>query len=164
MVLSCARATRSTTLTASLFASIVRFLLSLVVSRGTCFRPDADVVRPLQQAQKVLLPQMHRLAGQPSELRRGNMRGREARRLREDALATGMIAGVTALTAIGSRISSDYDSAWFRALRKPRWEPSGAVIGPVWAVLGLCTALSASLIWWLRGPHDTHTLMGLFAL
>ena len=39
------------------------------------------------------------------------MRGREARRRREDALATGVVAGVTALTAIGSRISSDYDSA-----------------------------------------------------
>ena len=38
------------------------------------------------------------------------MRGREARRRREDALATGMIAGVTALTAIGSRIEAAADT------------------------------------------------------
>jgi translocator protein len=92
------------------------------------------------------------------------MRGREARRRREDALATGVVAGVTALTAIGSWISSDYDSAWFRALRKPRWEPSGAVIGPVWAVLYVCTALSASLLWRKRDEHDLRGLMRLFAL
>ena len=65
---------------------------------------------------------------------------------REDVLATGVVAGVTALTAIGSRISSNYDSAWFRALRKPRWEPSRAVIGPVWAVLYACTGLSATML------------------
>jgi tryptophan-rich sensory protein len=65
---------------------------------------------------------------------------------REDVLATGVVAGVTALTAIGSRISSNDDSAWFRALRKPRWEPSGAVIGPVWAVLYACTGLSATML------------------
>ena len=92
------------------------------------------------------------------------MIGREARRRREDVLATGAVAGVTALTAIGSRISSDYDSTWFRALRKPRWEPSGAVIGPVWAVLYLCTALAASLLWRKRATHDIRTLMGLFSL
>ena len=92
------------------------------------------------------------------------MRGRKARRRREDALATGVVAGVTALTAIGSRISSDYDSAWFRALRKPRWEPSGAVIGPVWAALYVCTALSASLLWRKRATHDIRPLLGLFAL
>ena len=92
------------------------------------------------------------------------MRGREARRRREDALATGVVAGVTALTAIGSRISSDYDSAWFRALRKPRWEPSGMVIGPVWAVLYACTGLSATLLWPKREAHDMRGLMGLFAL
>ena len=92
------------------------------------------------------------------------MRGRKARRRREDALAAGMIAGVTALTAIGSRISSDYDSAWFRTLRKPRWEPSGALIEAVWAILYLCTALSANLLWRKRETRDTRTLMGLFAL
>ena len=92
------------------------------------------------------------------------MRGQEAKRRREDALAAGMIAGITALTAIGSRISSDYDSAWFRALRKPRWEPSGAVIGPVWAVLYACTGLSATLLWREREAHDVRGLMGLFAL
>src|SRR5437763_14783874 len=63
MVLSCTRATRSTTHTASLFASIVHILLSLLVSRGTRFRPDADMVRPLQQAQKVLLHQRHTCHG-----------------------------------------------------------------------------------------------------
>jgi tryptophan-rich sensory protein len=75
-----------------------------------------------------------------------------------------MIAGVTALTAIGSRISSDYDSAWFRALRKPRWEPSRAVIEPVWAILYACTGLSATLLWRKRQAHDMRGLMGLFAL
>jgi tryptophan-rich sensory protein len=98
---------------------------------------------------------MDKLAGQPSELRRDRMRGRE------DVLATGVVAGVTALTAIGSRISSNYDSAWFRALRKPRWEPSGAVIGPVWAVLYACTGLSATLLWREREAHDLRGLMGL---
>jgi tryptophan-rich sensory protein len=51
-----------------------------------------------------------------------------------------------------------------RSGRKPRWEPSGAVIGPVWAVLYVCTALAASLLWRKREAHDLWGLMGLFAL
>jgi benzodiazapine receptor len=83
---------------------------------------------------------------------------------RDDILGTAAIVGVTALTATGSTISSDYDSTWFKTLRKPRWEPSGAVIGPVWAVIYLCTAIAGSLLWRERDKHDLKGLAGLFAV
>lgn len=88
----------------------------------------------------------------------------EVKRRRDDAVGTAVIVGLTALTAFGSRASSAYDSAWFRSLRKPRWEPSGAVIGSIWAALHACTALSASLLWRRRGEQGIKALMGLFAL
>ena len=92
------------------------------------------------------------------------MTGDDVKRRRDDAVGTAAIAGLTVLTAFGSRASSAYGSVWFRSLRKPRWEPSGAVIGPVWAGLHVCTALSASLLWRRRAEHDMKGLMGLFAL
>lgn len=88
----------------------------------------------------------------------------DMKRQRDDAVGTAAIVGLAALTAFGSRASSAYGSVWFRSLRKPRWEPSGAVIGPTWAVLHICTALSASLLWRRRGDHDMKGLIGLFAL
>lgn len=92
------------------------------------------------------------------------MTGDDVKRRRDDAVGTAAIMGLTALTAFGSRASSAYGSVWFRSLRKPPWEPSGAIIGPVWAVLHAGTALSASLLWRRRGEHDMKGLMGLFAL
>lgn len=83
---------------------------------------------------------------------------------RDDLIGLAAIAGVTALTATGSRVSSDYDSAWFKSLRKPRWEPSGAVIGGIWAVLYVCAAAAAYLLWRKRAGRDIRGLAGLFAL
>ncbi len=83
---------------------------------------------------------------------------------RDDLLAVGTIVGLTTLTALGSRLSSDYDSAWFRALRKPRWEPSGRLIGGVWTAIYASTAGAALLLWRERTRHDLRRLAALFAL
>lgn len=87
----------------------------------------------------------------------------DAKQRRDNAVVTVLIVSLTALTAVGSRVSSAYDSTWFRSLRKPSWEPSGLTIGFVWAVLHTCTALSANLLWRRRGERDVRALLGLFA-
>ncbi|MDQ2827508.1 MAG: tryptophan-rich sensory protein [Chloroflexota bacterium] len=92
------------------------------------------------------------------------MAGQEAKRRRGDLLGIVALVGVTALTATGSTASSDYDSTWFKTLRKPRWEPSGAVIGPVWAVIYACTVIAGSLLWRERDKRDLKGLAGLFAV
>jgi tryptophan-rich sensory protein len=47
---------------------------------------------------------------------------------------TGTAAAVGAAAVIGS-VGTDVHSPWYRGLRKPPWQPSGAVFGPVWTFL-----------------------------
>jgi len=52
-------------------------------------------------------------------------------------------AAVTATAAVGS-IGTDVRSAWYAALRKPRWQPPGPVFGPAWTLLyGLLATATA---------------------
>jgi translocator protein len=47
---------------------------------------------------------------------------------------------------VGS-ITSDFQSRWYRRLRKPAWQPSAAAIGAIWTVLYASTALAGVLLW-----------------
>jgi translocator protein len=47
-------------------------------------------------------------------------------------LATG---AATAAAAVAGGLGTDPDSAWYRRLDLPAWQPPGEVIGPVWSVL-----------------------------
>ena len=60
------------------------------------------------------------------------------------------IAGVFALTAavaVVGGLAGDFRSQWYRELRKPSWQPSGATIGTVWSILYTEIAIAGSLLW-----------------
>ena len=57
-----------------------------------------------------------------------------------------MVAAAVAPAAIGSA-GADFESRWYRRLRKPAWQPSGATIGLVWSCLYTLTAIAGSLLW-----------------
>jgi tryptophan-rich sensory protein len=59
---------------------------------------------------------------------------------------------------------TDTNSAWYRDLELPSWQPPGAAFGPVWTVLYALLARSAYLAWRdLSGSRRTPVL-GLYAL
>jgi tryptophan-rich sensory protein len=51
------------------------------------------------------------------------------------------------------------DSAWFRALDQPPWQPPDVVFAPVWTVLYVMMGIAAWRIWWLGRRED----LGWFA-
>ncbi len=81
-----------------------------------------------------------------------------------DWLGTATIAAVTLATAAAGARSGDFHSAWYRRLRKPAWQPSGAVIGAIWTVLYTLTATAAGLLWWRRRAVDSRGIWALLAL
>jgi benzodiazapine receptor len=85
-------------------------------------------------------------------------------RRRTDLVGTAALVAVTLTTAIVGSLTGDFRSAWYQQLRKPAWQPSGAVIGAVWSILYALTALSASLLWWRRNHAKTRVLWWLLAL
>jgi tryptophan-rich sensory protein len=52
-------------------------------------------------------------------------------------------AGVTAAAVLGS-LGTDVRSTWYRDLRKPSWQPPGALFGPVWTTLYALLALGSA--------------------
>ncbi len=83
---------------------------------------------------------------------------------RVTALLTGVgIAVVTVGVAAAGSAAGDFDSRWYRRLRKPGWQPGGATIGAVWTVLYALTGASAYIL--ARGPRRRRGLLGgLFVL
>ncbi len=62
-------------------------------------------------------------------------------------------AGLTGLAAAaGGRSTQGGRSLWYRALRKPPYQPPPAVFGPVWTVLYGTMARSAQRVW--RAPRS----------
>lgn len=56
-----------------------------------------------------------------------------------------VFAALAAACALsGSRFKPD---AWFRALKKPSWNPPDAVFAPVWALLYVAIAIAGWLVW-----------------
>lgn len=52
--------------------------------------------------------------------------------------------------AITGGVTGDFESRWYRRLRKPRWQPSGRTIGLVWTVLYASVMTSGALLWQRR--------------
>ena len=64
-----------------------------------------------------------------------------------------LIPLVTILVAYtGGRLTARSVATWYRTLRKPSWTPPGSVIGAVWTVLYILTAISALTVWNLSTP------------
>jgi benzodiazapine receptor len=61
----------------------------------------------------------------------------------------GWIGVSLAAGAIGSLVT-DPDSAWFRALDKPSWNPPDAVFAPVWTALYVLMGVAAWRAWRVR--------------
>lgn len=82
-----------------------------------------------------------------------------APRLRIHSLLTGIgIVAVTVGVAAAGSAAGDFDSRWYRRLRKPGWQPGGATIGTVWSVLYVLTGASAYIL--ARGPRRRRGLLG----
>jgi benzodiazapine receptor len=82
------------------------------------------------------------------------------RHRRAAVVITGAVAGIAGLGGI----ATDTDSAWYRDLELPSWQPPGAAFAPVWTVLYALLARSAYLAWRdLSGSRRTPVL-GLYAL
>ena len=77
--------------------------------------------------------------------------------------AAGWAAAVVVVAVVGG-LATDTSSDWYRALDRPAWQPPGAVFGPVWTVLYVLIAVSATLAWRdVRGPRR-RLVLGLFAV
>ena len=72
-------------------------------------------------------------------------------------------SAVVGIAGLGG-LATDTNSAWYRDLELPSWQPPGAAFGPVWTVLYALLARSAYLAWRdLSGSRRTPVL-GLYAL
>lgn len=70
--------------------------------------------------------------------------------------------GVTfAAAALGSGFMPD---AWYRQLKKPRWDPPNKVFAPVWTVLYFLMATAAWLVWQQYGLLAALGPLSLFVL
>ena len=77
--------------------------------------------------------------------------------------AAGWAAAVIAVAVVGG-LATDTSSDWYQALDRPAWQPPGAVFGPVWTILYVLIAVSATLAWRdVHGPRR-RPVLGLFAI
>ena len=60
------------------------------------------------------------------------------------------VVGLTAAVAVVGGAGGDFRSKWYAELRKPAWQPSGAVIGTVWSALYVTIATAGSMLWMQR--------------
>lgn len=44
---------------------------------------------------------------------------------------------------------------WYRSIKLPSWTPPGSIIGTVWTIIFILTAVSA-IIFWSKAPHDSR--------
>lgn len=77
--------------------------------------------------------------------------------------AAGIVAVTAGAAALGSA-AGDFESRWYRRLRKPSWQPGGATIGAVWTGLYALTALSAWLLAGRRAGVRGPAIAALFGL
>ena len=67
------------------------------------------------------------------------------------------------VVAVVGALGSDTSSDWYRDLERPSWQPPGAVFGPVWTVLYVLIAVSATLATRDVPAPRRRLVVGLFA-
>jgi translocator protein len=75
--------------------------------------------------------------------------------------AAGIVLATAAVAAAGGA-AGDFQSEWYRRLKKPGWQPSGAVIGGVWSVLYGAIATAGVLLWSRRSRPESRAVWPLF--
>ena len=87
----------------------------------------------------------------------------EHRRSRLTPRGAACILTAVAATAGGGAVATTpaLESRWYRGLDKPRWQPPGAVFGPVWTVIYALIAASM-LVARGRGGNKQRPLFVLF--
>jgi len=79
------------------------------------------------------------------------------------AAAAGWAAAVTAVAVVGG-LATDTSSDWYQELQRPSWQPPGSVFGPVWTVLYILLAVSATLAYRdVPGGPRRRWALGLYA-
>ena len=78
------------------------------------------------------------------------------------AAAAGWAAAVTAVAVVGG-LATDTSSDWYQNLDRPSWQPPGSVFGPVWTVLYVLLAISATLAYRDVGGPRRRLTLGLYA-
>ncbi len=80
------------------------------------------------------------------------------------ALLLFLLATLLAAT-IGSFATATSVDDWYLALRKPSWNPPGAVFGPVWTFLYVAMAVAAWRVWRGRvGTPAARATLGLYGV
>ncbi len=76
----------------------------------------------------------------------------------------GVAAGLTVALLLAGGLSTQV-GAWYRALRKPRWNPPDWLFGPAWTVI-LALAAWAGVLAWTHAPDDAARwrIGGLYAV
>ncbi len=67
-----------------------------------------------------------------------------------------------AVSGIGSIFSRQGLSWYYSKIKRPRWTPSGRIIGTVWTTLFTLAAIAGGLIW-TSHPVNAHVFVLLFA-
>jgi tryptophan-rich sensory protein len=75
----------------------------------------------------------------------------------------GVTAGVAAIGTLVMRGRGRPQGLWYRALRKPKFQPPSYVFGPVWTVLYATIAYSGYRIWQAPKSPQRSTALGLWA-
>jgi tryptophan-rich sensory protein len=72
-------------------------------------------------------------------------------------------AAATAVAVLGATVTEL--GPWYRALRKPDWQPPDWLFGPAWTIIFALTALSG-VVAWRNAPERSHRewIVALFAL
>lgn len=65
-----------------------------------------------------------------------------------------IVAGVIALAAAGLGALATDIGPWYRALRKPSWQPPDWLFGPVWTVIFGLIAWSGAMAWQAATPDQ----------
>ncbi|QDV33935.1 TspO/MBR family protein [Tautonia plasticadhaerens] len=82
-----------------------------------------------------------------------------------DLLAlVGFLALCFSAAGVGGWLTARGLGAWYDSLRKPSWNPPGAVFGPVWTLLYASMAVAAWLAWRRSGWAGARGALLLFGL
>ena len=105
----------------------------------------------------------------PHPLRHGahaDLRADDAVQLRTPRSLLALAVSIAAVALVGwaGSQAGTSDSAWYRALDKPPWNPPGWVFGVVWSILYLLMAVAAWLAIRPRAGRRTGPLLALYSL